>query len=255
MSLTTGRAPLSDNPAGRFDKDVPAGTVYTEPHLRRVRAVRGGHTVLDSERVLLVHRPGRPPEYAFPAEDAAALPSQPEPAAPGYVQVPWDAVDDWYEEEERVFGHPRNPYHRIDCLRGRRRLRVEAHGTELVNTDEVVVVYETSRLPQLYVRRAAVRTDLLVRSATVTYCPYKGSASHWTLVIGDTVVPDVAWSYDTPTPESIPIAGLLSFYSERVQMTQDVPTWFTPPAPPTGETPPRRENDLHRENNQGGSHG
>jgi uncharacterized protein (DUF427 family) len=241
MSLTTGRAPLSANPAGRFDPPVPSGAVYVEPFLRRVRAVVGKRTAIDSERVVLVHRTGQPPTYAFPAEDVQDLPTSPEPAALGYVRVPWNAATAWYEEEEEVFGcHPRNPYHRIDCVKAKRQLRVEVASALLVDTTDVISLYETSRAPQLYARRSAVRMDLLVASPTVTYCPYKGAASHWTAVINGTVVPDVAWSYNEPLPESGPIAGMLSFYAERTTMVQDVLNWFTaPPAAPRGADHPR----------------
>jgi uncharacterized protein (DUF427 family) len=230
MSLTTGRAPLSANPAGRFYPPLPPATVYVEPFLRRVRAFVGQHMVIDSERVVLVHRAGQPPTYAFPAGDVRDLPASVETAALGYVRVPWDAVTAWYEEEEEVFGgHPRNPYHRIDCVRARRRLRVEVASTLLVDTTDAISLYETSRAPQLYVRREAVRMDLLVASPTLTYCPYKGTASHWSAEVNGTVVPDVAWSYDAPLPECAPIAGLLSFYPERTTMLQDVLTWFMVP--------------------------
>jgi uncharacterized protein (DUF427 family) len=233
MSLTTGRAPLSVNPAGRFDRPVPDGVVYVEPFLRRVRAVRGKRTVIDSDCVVLVHRPGQPPAYAFPEDDVHDVPTSPEPAALGYVRVPWDAVTAWYEEEEEVFGgHPRNPYHRIDCVQARRRLRVEVASRVLVDTTDVICLYETSRQPQLYVRREAVRMDLLVPSRTFTYCPYKGTASHWTFAgaEGDgALVPDVAWSYNDPLPESARIAGMLCFYPERTKMVQDVLTWFRLP--------------------------
>jgi uncharacterized protein (DUF427 family) len=231
VSLTTGRAPLSANPAGRFDRSVPAGAVYVEPFLRRVRAVVGERTVIDSERVVLVHRPGQPPTYAFPENDVRDLPAFAEPAALGYVRVPWDGVTAWYEEEEEVFGgHPRNPYHRIDCIRARRRLRVEVISVVLVDTEDVICLYETSRATQLYVRQEAARMDLLVASSTVTYCPYKGRATHWTAVVDGTLVSDVAWSYNDPQPESAPIAGMLSFYPERI-VVQDVLTWFGAPPP------------------------
>jgi uncharacterized protein (DUF427 family) len=230
MSLTTGRAPLSANPAGRFDPPVPTGTVYVEPFLRRVRGFIGERTVIDSERVVLVHRTGHPPTYAFPKEDVRDLPASAEPAAQGYVRVRWDAVTKWYEEEDEVLGgHPRNPYHRIDCVRARRRLRVVVASAVLVDTSDVISLHETSRAPQLYVRREAVRMDLLVASPTLTYCPYKGTASHWTAEVDGKVVPDVAWSYDDPLPESGPIAGLLSFYPERATVVQDVLTWFRVP--------------------------
>lgn len=186
--------------------------------------------MIDCERVLLVHRTGQPPSYAFPEGAVPGeLPRAAEPSAPGYVRVPWDAVGDWYEEEEPVLGHPRNPYHRVDCLRVRRRLRVQVHGVVLVDTDEVTGMYETSRLPQLYVSREATRVDLLVTSDTVSYCPYKGAARYWTARVDGRVVADVAWSYDDPLPECAPVAGMLSFDPARAEVMQEVPTWFEVP--------------------------
>jgi uncharacterized protein (DUF427 family) len=240
--LTTGRGPLSRDPAGRFDQPVPDGVVYVEPFPRRVRAMVGERVVVDSERVLLVHRPGAPPTYAFPAEDVDLgtdgidgtdgagkgdhVPT-PEPAAPGHVHVPWRAADAWYEEDERVHGHPRNPYHRVDCVRTSRRLRVEVAGTVLVDTTETTGVYETALAPRLYVRPDLVRRDLLVASTTTTYCPYKGTAWYWSAVVGDVVVEDVAWSYEDPLPESLPLARMLSFDDTRVTVVHDLPV----PAP------------------------
>ena len=95
MSLSTGRGPLSATPAGRFTAPVPAGVAYIEPFRRRVRAVKDGRTVVDSERVLLVHRPARPPAYAFPTDDVDGLAGEAEPDAPGYVRVAWGDADAW----------------------------------------------------------------------------------------------------------------------------------------------------------------
>ena len=223
MSLTTGTGPLSARPAGRFTAPMPAGVAYLEPFRRRVRAVVNGRTVIDSERVLLVHRPGRPPTYAFPAGDVAGLPAEAEPDAPGYVTVPWDEADTWFEEDEQVFGHPRNPYHRVDCLRSRRRLRVEAAGLTLVDTDETLAVYETALEPRLYVDRRLARMDVLELSTTHTYCPYKGTATYWSARIDGAVLDDVAWSYEDPLPESAPLGQLLSFDEKRVSVTHDLP--------------------------------
>lgn len=223
MSLTTGRGPLSAHPAGRFSAPIPPGVVYVEPFPRRVRATRGGATVVDSERAVLVHRPGRPPAYAFPAADVTGVAAAPEPAAAGHVAVASDAADAWYEEEERVTGHPRNPYHRVDSLRTRRRLRVEVGGVALVDTADTVGVYETSLAPKLYVRPDQVRMDLLERSATTTYCPYKGTAGYWSARVCGELVADVAWSYEDPLPESLPLAGLLSFDPERAAVLADLP--------------------------------
>ncbi|WP_426574442.1 DUF427 domain-containing protein [Aquihabitans sp. McL0605] len=224
MSLTTGRGPLSPHPAGRFEPPLPGEVTYIEPFLRRIRGKDRVRTVIDTERAFLVHRSGAPPTYAFPASDVHDVACEPEPAVPGYVRVAWHSVPRWYEEEEEVFGHPRNPYHRVDCVASHRRLRVEVGGEVLVDTTDVIALFETSLAPKLYVRRDLVRMDLLVAGATTTYCPYKGTAWYWTAVVGDTVVDDVAWSYHEPLPESSPIAGYLSFDPARADVRADVLT-------------------------------
>jgi uncharacterized protein (DUF427 family) len=229
VSLTTGRGPLSGRPAGHFSQPVPGGVVYVEPFPRRVRGYLGSSCVIDSDRVVLVHRPGRPPSYAFPPGDvhgaAVGEPaSEPDPDAPDHVRVDWDAVDAWYEEDQRVFGHPRNPYHRVECVPTHRRLRVEVAGLVIVDSDRTMGVYETALEPRLYVNKGEVRDDVLLRSDTSTYCPYKGNAIYWSAVVDGAIVADVAWSYEEPLPESLPIKGMLSFDERRVELTHDLPS-------------------------------
>jgi uncharacterized protein (DUF427 family) len=224
VSLTTGRGPLSAQPAGRFTSPLPTDIAYIEPFRRRVRAVKDGRTVVDSEGVLLVHRQGQPPAYAIPASDVDGVPGRPQADAPGYVGVDWAAVDAWFEEDEQVFGHPRNPYHRVDCLRSQRRLRVELSGRTLVETADTLVVYETALEPRLYVHPRHVDMNVLERSSTTTYCPYKGTARYWTARINDeVVVDDIAWSYEDPLPESAPLGRFLSFDESRVNLQHDLP--------------------------------
>jgi uncharacterized protein (DUF427 family) len=223
MSLTTGKGPLSARPAGRFTAPMPDHVAYIEPFRRRVRATKDGRTVIDSERVLLVHRQGRPPTYAFPVGDVEGPPTEPEPDATGYVTVPWDALDSWFEEDEEVFGHPRNPYHRVDSLQSRRQLRVETGGTTLVDTDETIAVYETALEPRLYVDPRLVQMDLLTMSASHTYCPYKGTASYWTAHVGGEALEDIAWSYEDPLPEFAPMRHFLSFDETRVVVRHNLP--------------------------------
>ncbi len=224
MSLSTGRGPLSTRPAGRFTAAMPTDVAYIEPFRRRVRGVKDGQTLIDSERVLLVHRSGRPPTYAFPEEEVHEVSAEPEPDTAGYVTVAWDAVDAWFEEAEEVYGHPRNPYHRIDCVRSERLLRVDVGPTTLVDTNDTLVVYETALDPKLYVDPRHVRMDALEKSSKQTYCPYKGTASYWSYRVGDDAVADVAWSYEDPLPESTPLRGLLSFDETRVALHHDLPS-------------------------------
>ncbi|MGH3970006.1 MAG: DUF427 domain-containing protein [Mycobacterium sp.] len=224
MSLVAGRGPLSPDPAGRFSSPLPDGLVYVEPHPRRVQATRNGRVVIDTERALLVHRPNRPLSFAFPADEVGELPNEPEPEAPGFVRVPWDAVDTWLEEGRRLVHYPPNPYHRVDCRPTRRRLRVDVAGTTLVDTDDTVILFETALQPRLYVDSSLVRTELLRRTETSTYCNYKGVATYWAAVIGDIVVQDVAWSYLDPPPESLPIKGFLSFDAARADVVAELPS-------------------------------
>ncbi len=223
MTLVAGRGPLSSDPAGRFCPAVPANVVYIEPHPRRIQAIKDGRPVIDTERALMVHRRGRPLSYVFPADEIGDLPSEPEPEAPGFVRVPWDAVDTWLEEGRKLVHYPPNPYHRVDCRPTKRRLRVSINGTVLVDTDDTIILFETALEPRLYVDPAYVRTDVLRRTDTSSYCNYKGFATYWAVVLGDRVIDDVAWSYADPPPESLPIKGFLSFDADRVDVVAELP--------------------------------
>lgn len=223
MSLAAARGPLAPDRAGRFSSPLPAGLVYVEPHRRRIQALIGSETVLDTESALLVHRPGSALSYAFPTEQVRDLPHEFVPEAPGYALVPWDAVDVWIEEGRRLVHYPPNPYHRVDCRPTRRRLRVEIAGVVLVDTDETIIVFETGLEPKLYASKAAISTEYLRRTETSTYCNYKGYATYWSAIVGDVVFEDVAWSYEDPLPESVLIKGCLSFDPEGVGMVADIP--------------------------------
>jgi uncharacterized protein (DUF427 family) len=223
MSLVAGRGPLSKDPAGWFSSPLPDGLVFVEPHPRRVQGIRDGQMIIDTERALLVHRPGHPLSYAFPAEDVGDIAGEPEPQAPGYVRVRWDAVDTWLEEGRQLVHYPPNPYHRVDCRPTRRRLRVDVQSVTLVDTRDTVIVFETALDPRLYVDPSFVRTDLLRRTETSTYCNYKGYATYWAAAVGGTVVEDVAWSYQDPPPECVPIKGFLSFDAARTDLLAELP--------------------------------
>lgn len=229
MSLTAAHGPLGPQRLGRFSAPVPDEIAYVEPHPRRVHAVRADVTVIDTENALLVHRWGSPLSYAFPVDEVGELPHTAEPLAPGYVQVPWDAVDHWYEEGRQLVHYPPNPYHRVDCRPTKRRLHVEVSATTLVDTTDTLILFETALEPRLYVDPAHVRTDLLRRTETSTYCNYKGYATYWAAVIGDTVIPDIAWSYPEPLPETLPIKDFLSFDATRVNVLAELPPVPGPP--------------------------
>lgn len=221
MSLTTGTAPFGPYATGRFDFEPPRHIVYIEPWPRRVRALSGSTVVVDSERAVLVHESGRLARYAFPAEDVS-IGAEAEKELEGYVRVPWDAADRWLEEDEEVFVHPRDPYHRIEVLRSSRRVRVRVNGELVAESTQPRVLFETGLPPRYYLPREDVRMDSLEPFEIRTGCAYKGWATYWDAVTEEGRVPAVAWSYSDPLREGEPIQGLLCFFQERPEIEVEV---------------------------------
>jgi len=220
---------------------------------RSVRAMLAGEGVADSKRAMLLHETGHPPVYYFPIEDvradlleeteyettcpykgaarywtvavgdrreesAAWSYPQPLPGAPdlsGYVAFRWEAMDEWYEEDDRLVGGARDPYHRVDAVWSDRHVRVLLDGEVVAETRRPCLVFETGVPTRYYLAPGDVRIEL-ASSRTSTACPYKGMASYWSATVGDRTVEDVAWSYENPPPEQPKIAGLLCFWPERV---------------------------------------
>jgi uncharacterized protein (DUF427 family) len=229
------------------------GRVRTEPGQKRIRAYLGGRPVVDTTRPLLVWESPRYPTYYVPVDDVLAhleptgtserSPSRgtadvhdvrvegtvapgaaltyPEPeleALRGHVRLAWDAMDAWFEEDEEVFFHARDPYTRIDALRSTRHVRVELDGEVLAESDAPVLLFETGHPPRAYLPATDVRRELLVRSERVTHCPYKGSTEYFHVRLGDREERDLAWTYPAPFRESATIAGMVCFPSERVDV-------------------------------------
>jgi uncharacterized protein (DUF427 family) len=229
----------------------------TAPVPRRIRAVLNGHTVLDTTSAIYLWEWPPYPQYYIPAGDIdhsvlideqheqrlrrgtsrrhglqvgdvtrkGALRIYDADAAPevaGMARFEWDAVDAWYEEDEQVFVHPRNPYSRVDALRSTRPVRVELDGILLAESTSPVMVFETGLPTRYYLDRTAVDFTRLTPTDTVTACPYKGVTSgYWTAQLGDAVYPDIAWTYDFPTRQLLPIAGMIAFYNEKVDIIID----------------------------------
>ena len=137
------------------------------------------------------------------------------------VTFTWSAMDHWFEEDEEVYVHPRNPYTRIDVLPSSRVVRVEVDGVVVAESDHPTLLFETGLPTRYYFAKTDVRLELLVATDARSACPYKGTARYWSVVTGDTVHENFAWAYDYPLPESIRIAGLICFYNERVDLFVD----------------------------------
>jgi uncharacterized protein (DUF427 family) len=218
VSLTVGTGPFGRAPTGRFDFDPPREITFVEVHRPRVRGIRDGETVIDSDDVRLVYRTGSLPRYAFPAEDVS-IDSKPERAVPGYVTVAWDAVDRWLEENGERVVHPRDPYHRIDVLDSSRRIVVRVNGETVAESPTPRILYETALPPRYYLPAGDLRLDALADSANLTTgCAYKGFARYYDVAGAEAV----AWVYDEPLRDGEPIAGRISFFQERAEVELEV---------------------------------
>jgi uncharacterized protein (DUF427 family) len=177
-----------------------------EEHLRRGTARRFGLRAGDEVRPGVAHH--------YIASDIEGI--------VGTVRVDWAAMDQWFEEDEEVFVHPRSPYSRVDALRSSREVEVELDGLVLARSSRTVMVFETGLPTRYYIDRLDVDWAHLVPSDTQTSCPYKGTTSgYWSVDVGGRVEPDLAWAYDFPTRQLLPIAGLVAFYNEKVDITVD----------------------------------
>ena len=233
------------------------GRVRVERGTKRIRVYLGGEAVADTTRPLLVWEKPYYPAYYFPLDDvrtellvpdgrvvhspsrgdaqtftvavggreapAAALRFEQSPfeALREAIRFDWAAMDAWFEEDEEVFTHPRDPYTRVDILPSSRHVRVELDGTTIAESVKPTLLFETHLPVRYYLPKTHVDFSLLEPSETVTHCPYKGQAEYWSVRAGDTVQADLVWSYPTPLPESAKIAGLVSFFNERVDLFVD----------------------------------
>jgi uncharacterized protein (DUF427 family) len=189
--------------------DVNEAFVVDEQHTERLHR---GTAQLLGLKVGEVTRPKSGRRYTKDALDGLA----------DTVRFDWEAFDSWFEEDEEVFIHPRNPYVRVDALRSTRHVRIELDGTVLAESSSPVIVFETGLPTRYYLSRTEVDFHHLVPSDTVTSCPYKGQTSgYWTVRVGDATYPDLAWTYDFPTRQLLPISGMISFYNEKVDTIID----------------------------------
>ena len=131
----------------------------------------------------------------------------------GHVVLDYGAFDEWYEEDEPVFSHPRDPYHRVDTRQSSRTIRIELDGVLLAESQRPRLLFETGIQTRFYLPRADVVADLRLGDKQ-TACPYKGRATHWS--VGEHE--NIAWSYEDPLEEAVAIRGMVAFYDERVDV-------------------------------------
>jgi uncharacterized protein (DUF427 family) len=246
-------------PTERSVRSTPEGLLW-EPSERWVRGYKGEVAVVDSRHPVLVWEPDLPvPQYAFPSGEVRTDLLRPAknpptdthtgsqifydlavdgelrenaawtfPAADlaDHIAFEWfrrrdTGLDRWYEEEEEIFIHPRDPHKRVDALPSSRHVRVEVAGTVVADTRRPVLLFETGLPTRYYIPREDVRLDLFEPTDHRTGCPYKGTAQYWTWRDGADVPRNIVWSYPEPLAPVAAVKGLLAFYNEAVDITVD----------------------------------
>jgi uncharacterized protein (DUF427 family) len=240
-------------PAPGFAKN-PDKLLDFEPCPRRVRVKVAGETVADSTGVMLMREGGHLPVYYFPMADIRMelfVPTDQETHCgykghasywtltvgdrveenvmwsyrnpydemlqiKDYAAFYWNRVDSWWEEDEEIFKHPRDPRHRVDAILSHRPVTVTLGGDTVAETENAVFVFETNHPVRYYIPRADVRMDLLTPTETKSTCPYKGDASYFSAIISGETFEDIAWSYENPVPECPKIKDLICFFHENI---------------------------------------
>jgi uncharacterized protein (DUF427 family) len=238
---------------------VAGHRVWTEPNERRVRVFVAGQAIADSSRTIYLFETDHLPVYYFPRADVRfdllepadhrthcpykgdacyysvvvgdrrvenAVWGYPDPLASvpqiaDYVAFYWDRADAWYEEDDEVFRHPRDPYHRVDVLQSSRHVQVRIGDVIVADSRRPRLLFETGLPVRYYLPRLDVRQDLLVEAPKRTRCPYKGEAVYWSAHVNGDRLEDVAWSYPAPIPETPKIENLMAFFNEKVDIVVD----------------------------------
>jgi len=233
----------------------PDYQVRLEPSPRRLRVKFNGEYILDTTRAKLLFESNHPPVYYFPLDDVRMdlmtatdnsthcpfkgnasyfsatvgdrtaenavwtyeTPYDEVPELEGLCAFYWNRVDHWYEEDEEIFVHPRDPYKRVDTVPSKRPVRVVLGGETVAESTNAHFLFETNLPTRYYIPKEDVRMGLLSPTATTTRCPYKGEAVYWSATVGGETFDDIVWSYPAPVPECPKIQDLMCFYNENVE--------------------------------------
>jgi uncharacterized protein (DUF427 family) len=157
--------------------------------------------------------------HVFPEEDVRLdlLPPDAITRHERLVEIAWDAADEWLEEDEELLGHARDPFHRIDARRTSRHIRVSVGGDLVADTRRAVALFETGLPTRWYIPREDVLVELGRNDGHRTTCAYKGHATHWDAA-GERAI---AWSYELPLNDAVPVRSMIAFYNERADIEVD----------------------------------
>ncbi|WP_245442281.1 DUF427 domain-containing protein [Mesorhizobium hawassense] len=222
---------------------------------KRLRVVAGGVVIADTVRGIILNESDHIPVYYFPIEDirsdmmrvsgrtttdmfkgTATYYSMLDhdgktiedlmwrydgqingcPSLLSYASFDWKKADRWYEEDEEIFVHPRDPFRRVDVLPSSRHVQVFLGGKLVADSRRANMLFETGLPTRYYFTITDLIPGIIAPSETVTRCPYKGIARYYNVTIDNKYYPDMVWYYPDPVHESSRIKGMVSFANEFV---------------------------------------
>jgi uncharacterized protein (DUF427 family) len=232
----------------------PGYVVFTMPSPKRIRVQVGSLTVADSSNVLVVQESDHLPVYYFPLADVREdflLPSSTKTESPfkgvathyslntgvtlvedgawryenpvtncppigDYIAFYWGKMGSWYEEDEEVFVHARDPFRRVDCLPSSQRVQVFLNGEQIADSRRGVFLFETGHPTRHYLPISDTRLDMLSPSRYISRCPYKGISNYYHVTMNGKRHDNLVWYYPQPVHEAERIKGLVCFHHELV---------------------------------------
>lgn len=232
----------------------PGYVVFTMPSPKRLRIKVGDLFVADTTEALVLQESDHLPVYYFPIRDvdeSFLMPSTTKTECPykgtashyslntgvtlvqdagwrylepikgcppiaDYMAFYWSKMDHWYEEDEEIFVHARDPFRRVDCLPSSRRVEVFVGGEKVADSKKGVFLFETGHPTRYYLPISDTRLELLSPSRYISRCPYKGISNFYHLTLNGKRYENLIWYYPDPVHEALRIKGLVSFYNEFV---------------------------------------
>lgn len=151
----------------------------------------------------------------------------------GYVILKWNAMDSWYEEDEQMIGHPRDPFTRIDVRKSSAHVVVTFNGAVIADSAQPRILMETGLPIRYYIPEEDVNWKYLVAIDKTTVCPYKGTSRYWSISVEGQKAPETAWAYPEPLQDADRVKDMVCFYQEKLkvyvddQLQEHAPTYFT----------------------------
>ncbi|KAF5965348.1 isoamyl alcohol oxidase [Fusarium bulbicola] len=137
------------------------------------------------------------------------------------VRIEFRSIDQWFEEDEPIFVHAKDPFKRVDILHSTRPIEVKVNGRTVAKATSSMHLLETGLPTRYYLPLSAVDQTVLSKSPVRSKCPYKGEAEYYNIVIDGKTFENLVWYYNHPTLESAAIARLVCFYNEKVDIILD----------------------------------